>query len=209
MRWGTNLFHYGVFDGTFSHVLSFFLICLWMLLVEQWWEHPAWRGSVALGAVAGLIVLVRHTNAVFLLVLPLYGVTRWNELRSRFGSMWASRRCLGAAALAGAAVVLPQVVLYKQITASWLVSPYGALNASFAFGSPHLFGVLFSPQKGLFFWSPILLAAILGAIVAREWARGIVVAVGVVFAIQTYLTASWFDWQFGASYGHRAFTDGL
>jgi hypothetical protein len=30
-----------------------------------------------------------------------------------------------------------------------------------------------------------------------------------VFAIQTYLAASWWDWQFGASYGHRAFTDAL
>jgi thiol:disulfide interchange protein len=36
-----------------------------------------------------------------------------------------------------------------------------------------------------------------------------VIAAIVVFAIQVYLAASWFDWQFGASYGHRAFTDGL
>jgi di/tricarboxylate transporter len=50
---------------------------------------------------------------------------------------------------------------------------------------------------------------VLGAIVARGWVRGIVIAAVVVFAIQVYLTASWFDWQFGASFGHRAFTDGL
>jgi thiol:disulfide interchange protein len=31
----------------------------------------------------------------------------------------------------------------------------------------------------------------------------------VIFGIQTYLAASWWDWQFGASYGHRAFTDGF
>ena len=29
------------------------------------------------------------------------------------------------------------------------------------------------------------------------------------FPIDTYLIASWFDWQFGGSYGHRGFTDGL
>jgi hypothetical protein len=116
---------------------------------------------------------------------------------------------LGVAALAAAAAVMPQVVLYRMITASWLVSPYGALNGSFTFGSPHLFGVLISTQKGLFFWSPLLLFAVLGAIVASGWARGIVIAAIVVFAIQVYLAASWWDWQFGASFGHRAFTDGL
>jgi hypothetical protein len=31
----------------------------------------------------------------------------------------------------------------------------------------------------------------------------------VVFAVDTYLIASWWDWQFGDSYGHRAFTDVL
>jgi hypothetical protein len=209
ITWGTNLFHYGVFDGTFSHVFSFFLICWWILLIDLWWQRPAWPSSLALGAVAGLIVLVRHTNAIFLLVLPLYGVARWSDLRSRIGDMWEHRRWLSVATLAAAAVVMPQIVLYRMITGSWLVSPYGALNASFTFGSPHLLGVLFGTEKGLFFWSPLLLAAVLGAIVARGWVRGIVIAAVVVFAIQVYLTASWFDWQFGASFGHRAFTDGL
>src|SRR2546428_12853881 len=74
LTWGTNLFHYGVFDGTFSHVFSFFLIGLMILIVEDWWERPSWPLSLSLGAVAAMIVLVRHTNAIFLLMLPLYGV---------------------------------------------------------------------------------------------------------------------------------------
>ena len=64
-------------------------------------------------------------------------------------------------------------------------------------------------QKGLFFWSPLLVFAVVGAIVAKGWARAIVLPAVVVFGIQTYLAASWWDWQFGASFGHRAFTDGF
>ena len=30
-----------------------------------------------------------------------------------------------------------------------------------------------------------------------------------VMAADTYLIANWWDWQFGGSYGHRAFTDAL
>src|SRR6266487_413950 len=147
ITWGTNLFHYGVFDGTFSHVFSFFLVTLWILIVEQWWERPSLRLSLVLGAVAAMIVLVRHTNAIFLLVLPLYGVTRCADLRARVGSMWERRKWLGAATLVGSAGIIPQLLLYRMSTFSWLVSPYSALNIGFSFGSPHLVSVLFSTQK--------------------------------------------------------------
>jgi hypothetical protein len=209
ITWGTNLFHYGVFDGTFSHVFSFFLVCLWLLLVEEWWPRPTWGRSLALGGVAALIVLVRHTNAMFLLVLPLYGVTGWPSLRARLAELWQRRGWLGAAAIAGLIALIPQIVLYRFVTGLWFVSPYSALDGGFTFGSPHLAGVLVSTEKGLFFWSPLLLLAAAGAIVAKGWARGLVVVSVVLFAAQTYLTASWWDWQYGASYGHRAFTDGL
>ena len=29
----------------------------------------------------------------------------------------------------------------------------------------------------------------------------------ILFVVDTYLIASWWDWQFGASYGHRGFVD--
>ena len=40
ITWGTNLFHYAVFDGTFSHAYAFFLVCVLVWLVERWWERP-------------------------------------------------------------------------------------------------------------------------------------------------------------------------
>jgi hypothetical protein len=69
--------------------------------------------------------------------------------------------------------------------------------------------VLFSTQKGLFFWSPVLLLAVAGMAIGRGAVRGLRLAGVVVLAMQTYLIASWSEWQFGASYGHRAFTDSL
>jgi hypothetical protein len=106
-------------------------------------------------------------------------------------------------------VLLPQFVLYKWTTGSWIVNSYQLLNNRFAFGSPRVAAVLFSTQKGLFFWSPLLLLAVVGAFVARGWARGLVAAAAIVFGLQAYIVASWSDWQLGGSYGSRAFTDGL
>jgi hypothetical protein len=69
--------------------------------------------------------------------------------------------------------------------------------------------VLFSTQKGLFFWSPVLVLAVVGMFVARGWARRLLWPAASVFAVHTYLIATWFDWQFGGSYGHRGFVDGF
>jgi len=209
LTFGTNLFHYGVFDGTFSHAFSFCLVCAWLYLVERWWEAPTGARSLMLGVVAGLIVLTRHTNAIFFLVLPLYGVARASDVRARMRALWQRRQSLLAAALAGVAVVVPQLAIYRWTTGSWMANPYGALPFGFSWGSPRIVDVLFSTQKGLFFWSPLLLIAVFGATLSRGWTRGLAVAAAVVFAIETYLVASWADWQFGASYGHRAYTDGL
>ena len=207
ITWGTNLFHYGVFDSTFSHVYSFFLICVFVELTERWWAAPTLACTWGLGVTAALIGLARHANAIFLMILPLYGVTAWSDLRSRTVQLWQRRTSV--AMMTGVAIigVLPQLAMYRQATGSWLVFPYGGLDVGFTFRSPHLMGVLFSTQKGVFFWSPVLLLAVAGMALAREWARHLIVPAAIVLAIDTYLIASWTDWQFGGSYGHRGFTD--
>ena len=72
--------------------------------------------------------------------------------------------------------------------------------------------MLFSVQKGLFFWSPLLLlacAGLAGLLRSRHSARAFVLPAVLFLAADTYLIASWWDWQFGGSYGHRGFVDAL
>src|SRR5262249_59693166 len=106
-------------------------------------------------------------------------------------SMWERRKWLGAAMLVGLVALMPQLLIYRMSTSSWLVNPYSALDIGFSFGSPRIVAVLFSTQKGLFFWSPLLLLPVLRAVGAGGWARRLVPSAIAVFAIQTYLAASW------------------
>lgn len=209
LTWGTNLFHYAVFDGTFSHIYAFFAVCLFIWLVERWWERPALWCSIAVGVVAGINVLIRHTNAIYLLVLPLYGIVRWHDLGPRLAALRNRWRSLATAAVAGVVVVAPQLALYKRTTGAWLVNAYVTHGMGFSLTSPHFVDTLFSTQKGLFFWSPILLLGVAGVFVATGRARALAAPAVIVFAIQTALIATWSQWQFGASFGHRGFTDGF
>ena len=56
---------------------------------------------------------------------------------------------------------------------------------------------------------PELLDYLADSFVARGWSRWLVSATILIMVIDTYLIASWSDWQFGGSYSHRGFTDSL
>jgi hypothetical protein len=198
ITFGTNLFHYAVYDASYSHAFAFCLVCSLLALTDRWWREPGWRVSAALGAVAGLIVLVRHPNALFLALIPLAGVTGWREIvphARRLLDRWPQ---LIVIALVAALCVLPQLVLYRQATGSWLVSSYGNLGFPYLW-SPRIADVLVSVQKGLFFWSPILLLAVAGFLVPTPWSRRWRLPAAAVFTLLTYIIASWHDWQFGAA----------
>jgi hypothetical protein len=214
VTWGTNLFHYGVYESTFSHAYSFALIAALIALTDLWWTTPArpaqfWGVSATLAMVTGLIVCTRHTNALFALVIPFYGVSRLTDFKANMARLWKRRTAMVVMGVAFLMTIAPQLALYRYVTGRWIVSPYSLLNAGFSFASPHVWGVLFGVQKGLFFWSPALLLALGGLVLASGWPGQLRLAAAVIFAIDAFLIASWSDWQFGASYGHRAFTDGL
>jgi hypothetical protein len=193
---GTSLLHYATHDSTWSHACSFFLFAALLERLDAWRAADEARdGSesdpVLVGVIAGLIVLVRHTNVL----LPLAFVpARVRSVRARL-----------TVAVVTALVVLPQLVIYWRATGRPFISSYGSMG--FTFLSPHVFGVLLSVQKGLFFWAPVLLGGVAGLAWLPTGARWMRAPAIVVLLVQTWLIASWWDWQFGASFGHRGFVD--
>jgi hypothetical protein len=205
---GTNLYHYATFDSSYSHPYSFFLFAALLILTASWHKKPAPRTSVLLGVVAGLIVLVRHPNILFLCVYVLYGAGTRGGLTATLARFSAARTEVARITAVAALVIAPQLLIYHQATGHFVVSAYGGLG--FNWTSPEVFGVLFGVRKGLFFWSPLLLIAAAGLVLLSKQSRpaSAFVLPGVVFlAINTYMIASWWEWQFGCSYGHRGLVD--
>lgn len=197
---GTSLYHYATFDSAWSHAFSFALVSAFLERVDAW--NPESAGSrhatVVIGIISGLIILVRHPNVV----LPICFAAAVILQRRVRGP--AVREAAIAAAVA-AVVISPQLWIYHAATRHWFISAYG--NLGFTFASPHLAGVLVSPRKGLFFWAPLLLVALVGfALMSPPLTRWRVPML-LFLAFDTYLIASWWDWQLGASYGHRGFVD--
>jgi hypothetical protein len=148
--------------------------------------------------VSALIVLTRHTNAIYLVLIPL----------SDPRMFWQRRLEVAGMTGLGALCLLPQLAVYHQATGHWFVSVYSELGA-FDLRAPKALAVLVGSQKGLFVWSPVLLLAGAGWFVDHPLIRRWRTAAAAIFLLNLYLIASWSDWQFGGSFGHRGFTDGL
>ena len=54
-----------------------------------------------------------------------------------------------------------------------------------------------------------LLLSVAGVFAATGRTRALIWPAITVFALQTWLIASWPQWQFGSTFGHRGFTDGF
>ena len=206
------LFFYMLLHPSMSHANSFF-VATDLLLLYLGGDSPArW---VAMGAVAGLMVLVRFQDGALLAALAVGEAGKFTH-QYRVGStrtgLWLAGRCAryGLFTLAVLAVTSVQMAAWQVLQGSAFSGPRAYMDqGSFGFLIPrHTLEVLFSARHGLFYWHPALLIGLVGLFVARDAPRERAIAIG-AFVAQLWVVASWSHWWAGASFGHRMFVSTL
>lgn len=202
---GTNLLHYITYDSTTSHAYTFCLVVFLMLQTERWRAVPSLAGAILLGGIVGLLSLVRNPNAMFGLVVLLYGVKGPASIRESL-RFWL-RSPLFAPAMAAAFLLIfsPQLLYWKFATGHWLVSSYQYQH--FDFLHPRVLDVLFSVRKGVFFWAPLLALGVVGCFAPAFRRHPFFLPVVLLGLLQVLLISSWSMWWFGGGFGHRGFVD--
>ena len=200
---GTNLFYYTVVAPGMSHAYGFGASTAFFLLASRWgtsrrpWHLPA------MGALLGLIILIRPVNALVVLALPLF----WQRPLDALRAIIRRPMVLAAAAVLVLAIPALQFLYYKAATGQWFVYSYG--DERFNWSDPHFLDMLFSYRKGLFVYTPLLLCALAGL---RFWWRGSrrQVMWWVLFlALLTWVLGSWWNWWYGGSFGSRVYVEYL
>jgi len=156
--------------------------------------------ALAAGLLCGLIAGNRPPDVILAAALGAYGL------------FWAGRR----AALLAAAAALPigLVLLYNLGVAGHLAGGYGLMGTALFFQHDLLSGLgglLFSPTRGLFVFSPFLLFLVLAwrhlprdPSQRGERALTLAMSAGIVLQLLLYAKA---DWLAGISWGPRYLTD--
>jgi hypothetical protein len=183
---GTGLFHYGTYDSSFTHIYSAlgFSLILWLWLRSG----PPW----AFALTCFFLVAMRSTNLIpILFLLPV-----WHRSRDRQGAV---------AALAGVALAIALLVAYNYYaTRQFSLSTYG--QESFHFDRPMQGPVLFSYERGLFTYYPVLAVALAAGLWARRtrlaacWFLGLLAAFVILYGF-------WAQWFLGGGMGHRGFVE--
>lgn len=184
IAFATNIFFYGSLDTVNSHAVSFLLSTL---LLTLWMQQK--RSDVVLGMVSGLLALVRPQDALLGLLL-LYKTNLRKLLLSTVGFL---------------IVFSLQLIAWQLLYGTFRMSPYLDRGYGFNFLQPQLLAVLFSPNNGLFLWTPLTLLGVIGfflpGFMRREYKKYFLF----VMLAQLYLVASWSTWWQGASYSGRMF----
>jgi hypothetical protein len=182
-------------QGLWQHTASLPLLCgaLWLLVRgEQNDRLVPWAGLLI-----SLATVARYNNATTAVVLALFVLIRYRE------------RFLAFALLA--ALPLLALLAYNQVIFG---SPFDLGYGAAASGWTGVWwqgvvGLLISPAKGLFVFSPFLLLAAVGSIRSLRQPRSLRFYIAIAGWLFVFVMGKMWGWYGGWSYGNRMLTDSL
>lgn len=216
---GSPLVFYMYVAPVFAHACSAFAVALFLwtwLRVRARWSMP---GAIALGLTGALLPMVREQDAFFV-VGPALDFMRgaWRARPERPWSQLAA--CAAAGVVAFGLAYAPQLIAYAALNGH--PGPTATVARKMTWTSPHALEVLFSPQHGLFFWTPLALPALLGVVSLLRRARAgtigditrpqapadlpwIAALLLLMTGLQVYVSGSVESWTVAGAFGQRRF----
>jgi hypothetical protein len=210
MALGTPLCWYLVHQPLYQHGTSFFTVALF---VERW---DAWRRDedfgtgrparwAALGALGGLMMMVRLQEGIFLLLPGLDALVALVQARRRPDALRRGLRvlCCGVLFLLGAAVAFaPQALVWKYFYGRFHPpQPPGHMRWT----SPAVVEALFSIRGGILPWTPLYYVALPGLVLGWRALGGVAGRLVLLFCLEFYINASVWDYHASWGYGARRF----
>ncbi len=201
---GTNYLHQALYSTGMPHVFLFTLYAgvLWQSI--RWHQAHLRRNALLLGALIGLLVVARPSEAVCVFIPFLFGFARADGWRGLVRAWWSWRVHVLLIALAAFMFVLPQLAYWKWMTGKWLYMSYNNPGEGFEFLHPYLAQVLFSFRKGWFIYTPVMAVATAGLFLMRRYLPTLRWSLIVFVALNLYIVSSWSCWWYADSFGPRA-----
>jgi hypothetical protein len=161
-----------------------------------------------LGLASGLAALVRNQNAALAMLVMLLigyqslrGTLTWRQgglSTVIFSVFW----CFA---------FFPQLLIWKSTFGDWILlsHPYSYIPGAgtFHFGFPWIFHVMFSDNRGIFIWHPVLLLAVFGFIYLFKKDKLLFFFLVMSFLIQLGIIGSWEHWHGSRGFGQRFFVN--
>lgn len=201
---GTGLFHYATYDGSYTHIYTAMLVAALVYLGVRAEQLHRRVNPLLLLTISFFIVAIREVDALPLVILE----GAW-LLRHERSSRWPVRigeavRAALPAVIGIALAVALQTLYIHWASGRWALSSYG--SESLSLSELREGSVLASYDHGLLLWYPamaILLALPLLRARTRPWGwLGLALVVPLVV-----IYGSWNPWWLGGGFGQRGMID--
>lgn len=199
---GTNLLMYAVYHPSFSHVYSFCFVAMFLYYAKRVFTERRLNHALMLAFALGMIVIIRPTNGVIILALPFIAGSA-EVMKDTFKAFLDYRLPAVLAVFAG--IVSIQLILWYIETGSFFAQSYK--HEGFYFAHPEVLNTLFSFRKGFFLYTPLAAVSLCGLVVVAKKSRFQLYWLLLFFVLLVYLTASWWNWYYGPSFGQRPFVE--
>lgn len=196
----TNLYFFNIINGPMSHAYLFALYSLLIFLTIRWYEDGKISQAIGIGAVAGLITLIRPTEILCILIPLLWGITSGKDFTARlrfigqkYGSYLAA---IGVFILMG----IPQLLYWKYATGHFLYYSYG--EEGFDFMHAKIYHGLFGYKNGWLAYTPVMWLALAGIPFLFK-RRAFLLPILIILPLHIYIIYSWWCWNYINGFGSR------
>ncbi len=186
---GTNVFSYTIFIGSFSHIYSFSFIIISLYYCYCFFngKEERFKNFLLFALCSAIVVLLRPFNVLFLLAVPAF-IPKQYSFKFPLKPFTLQH---GMIVLTLIALIIYQFgILYTQ-TGSFF--PYTYSGERFYFNkAPHIFEVLFCYQSGMFVYVPLVFISLLGVFFIGRKKQFLLLVLLLIIVIVLY--SYWWYW---------------
>lgn len=205
LLFGTNAYAIIVAPPLSAQGTLFFLIPLFMVLVDRYFRNKNRKDIFIGGFVFGLICLSRPTDFITIIPALLWPATipgltlktEWLGLLRRIKHL-----LLFIVPVAFCAMI--QFSYWKYAGGSWIIDSYGSAAEGLDFLSPHTIPFLFSFKSGWLLYTPIMALVLIYLVVRSIQKQPLMTVVLIYSVIFIYIASSWTNWWYGGGFSQRA-----
>lgn len=203
---GTNLYYYSIDETGMSHVYSFALFCAFLYFMRKtdYLKKPSLLLISMFGILCGIIIIIRPSNLIFLTSYFFLDATSKEEIISRIKKIFKPKTMI-VIVFWLIIIFLPQLIYWKYAYGHAFYYSYG--DEGFRWANPKMLLTWFSPNNGLFLYTPLFIMIILSIwlMISKKANNGLYLLF--IFLIISYVFSSWWAYNFGCAFGARSYVE--
>jgi hypothetical protein len=204
ITFATVTFYYTVNTPGWAHIVAFGLVCFLLYHFKKIAVDFNRLSIIAIIAGTSMLFFTRPTDVTIVIVAPFLAGDLKN-FRNTLKNIFAEKKAIFTGIFLAAIPLICQLAVYRIATGEFWVWSY--TKEGFNFLHPEITNELFSYAKGLFVYSPVCFISLFGLFRLFKINRFLFTGIVIYMAVNIYIISSWWCWNYGYSYGPRAFIE--